>query len=219
MKPVDNLVLDDYISRTVKSKSICSKLTHSFKLIMFSFVFSIVLTLLLVFRKFVFSSFHLFIFSYFRIYFASESIDLFFFLLTIIFPITVTNYANCLPKFSLIVQRKYVDGCLNDGLYGSERACNEYYSCENGIPIPHSCENGKEWSTVNNKCVPRSQSDCSNMFYCPKPFGKFRNELHCDTFYACYFNQPYIIYCPPPFLWSSKTESKSPLQQFQYYLL
>ena len=45
------------------------------------------------------------------------------------------------------------------------------------------------------------------MFFCPKSFGRFKNELHCDTFYACFFNQPYLIYCPPPLLFSSKTNN------------
>lgn len=45
------------------------------------------------------------------------------------------------------------------------------------------------------------------MFYCPKLFGRFRNELHCDTFFACFFNQPYLIYCPPPLLFSTETKN------------
>lgn len=115
---------------------------------------------------------------------------------------------HCLPRFSLIVQRKYIDGCLNDGLYGSERSCDEYYRCKDGIPIPEQCEFGLEWSTLNNTCVSRQKSDCSRLFYCPSSFGKFRNELHCDTFYVCFFNQPYLIYCPPPLLFSSVSKGK-----------
>lgn len=79
------------------------------------------------------------------------------------------------------------------------------YRCENGIPQPQSCSYGEEWSSLNNTCVERSKSDCSKMFFCPKNFGRFKNELHCDTFYSCFFNQPYLIYCPPPLLFSSKS--------------
>ena len=58
-------------------------------------------------------------------------------------------------------RKDYMSGCPDDnGYFGSNRACNEFFVCLNGTAYRMLCRSDLQWNGQNKNCVPSDESDC-----------------------------------------------------------